>query len=258
MAREEVTLLGMWASPLALRIEWALKCKGICYKCIDEDLLNKSQRLLTHNPIHKKIPVLLHGGKSIPESLVILEYIDETWKQNPLLPEDPYERAMARFWAKFVDEKVSAPSIITGYYFRTIMAAYVVILFLVFNLFQCWTTIPGVFGNEGGDEQEKSKEKAIEELRILEKQLEGKKFFGGESVGFLDIVCGWIAYWLPFIEDITGLKLVDETTFPALSAWFKAYLSVPWVKELLPPPDKLRAHLITFRQKLLSSRLLNI
>ncbi|RVW15801.1 Glutathione transferase GST 23 [Vitis vinifera] len=227
MAREEVTLLGMWASPLALRIEWALKCKGISYKCIDEDLLNKSQRLLTHNPIHKKIPVLLHGGKSIPESLVILEYIDETWKQNPLLPEDPYERAMARFWAKFVDEK-------------------------------CWTTIPGVFGNEGGDEQEKSKEKAIEELRILEKQLEGKKFFGGESVGFLDIVCGWIAYWLPFIEDITGLKLVDETSFPALSAWFKAYLSVPWVKELLPPPDKLRAHLITFRQKLLSSRLLNI
>ncbi|CBI32812.3 hypothetical protein VitviT2T_012016 [Vitis vinifera] len=227
MAREEVTLLGMWASPLALRIEWALKCKGIWYKCIDEDLLNKSQRLLTHNPIHKKIPVLLHGGKSIPESLVILEYIDETWKQNPLLPEDPYERAMARFWAKFVDEK-------------------------------CWTTIPGVFGNERGDEQEKSKEKAIEELRILEKQLEGKKFFGGESVGFLDIVCGWIAYWLPFIEDITGLKLVDETSFPALSAWFKAYLSVPWVKELLPPPDKLRAHLITFRQKLLSSRLLNI
>ncbi|RVX05032.1 Glutathione transferase GST 23 [Vitis vinifera] len=235
MAREEVTLLGMWASPLALRIEWALKCKGIWYKCIDEDLLNKSQRLLTHNPIHKKIPVLLHGGKSIPESLVILEYIDETWKQNPLLPEDPYERAMARFWAKFVDEKVSAPSIITVLDYNT------------------WS-----LRKREGDEQEKSKEKAIEELRILEKQLEGKKFFGGESVGFLDIVCGWIAYWLPFIEDITGLKLVDETSFPALSAWFKAYLSVPWVKELLPPPDKLRAHLITFRQKLLSSRLLNI
>ncbi|GLT79295.1 hypothetical protein SLA2020_507880 [Shorea laevis] len=37
---------------------------------------------------------------------VILEYIDETRKQNPLLPEDPSERARARFLAKFCDDKV--------------------------------------------------------------------------------------------------------------------------------------------------------
>jgi len=41
-------------------------------------------------------------GKSIGESLVILEYIEETWKQTPLLPEDPYQKPMLVFGPNLV------------------------------------------------------------------------------------------------------------------------------------------------------------
>lgn len=104
----EVKLFWTWSSPYAQRIVWALKLKGVEYETMYEDLGNKSCLLLKYNPIHKKVPVLLHNGTPICESLVILEYVDETWNTTArLLPKDPLARANARFWAKFNDDQVN-------------------------------------------------------------------------------------------------------------------------------------------------------
>ena len=103
----KVKLHGMWASTYVKRVEVVLRAKGIPYEYIEEDLSNKSQLLLKYNPVHKKVPVLVHNGNPIAESSVILEYIDETWTQSPrLFPDDPYERAQVRFWASFIQQQV--------------------------------------------------------------------------------------------------------------------------------------------------------
>ncbi|GLU12946.1 hypothetical protein SLE2022_296000 [Rubroshorea leprosula] len=203
----EVKVIGSAASLFCLRVEWSLKFKGVEYEYLEEDPRNKSPMLLKYNPVYKKIPVLLHHDKSIPESLVILDYVEETWKDNPLMPEDPYEKATARFWAKFADEKC---------------------------IFGAW----GACRAEG-EEKEKAIESATESFKFLEKQIEGKKFFSGEQIGYLDLVLGWIPIYLNVMEEVGDMKLVDAERFPLLHEWSQNFIETPLIKECSPARDKL-------------------
>lgn len=107
MAGGEVKLLGTWASPYVMRARIALNIKSVNYDYVEENLREKSQLLIQSNPVHNKVPVLIHGDRPICESLVIVQYIDEVWSSGPaILPSDPYDQATARFWASFVDDKV--------------------------------------------------------------------------------------------------------------------------------------------------------
>jgi len=208
---EEVLLFGVRGSPFSHRVEMALKLKGVEYKYVEEDLANKSPLLLKYNPIHKKIPVLVHNGNPIVESQVILEYIDETWPGYPLLPKDPYERAIARFWAKFIDDKC---------------------LLAIFK---------ASWGEE--KEREKAAEEVSEFLNHLENELKEKRFFGGESIGMVDIVANFIGFWLGVFEEASGFELLTREKFPKLTNWIHQFVSNTVVKECLPPRDKLVVNL---------------
>lgn len=102
-------LIDILPSSFGMRLRIALALKGVEYGYKEENLLEeKSTLLLQMNPVHKMVPVWIHNGRPICESLVILQYIDEVWKHKPeLLPEDPYRRSQALFWADFIDKKVS-------------------------------------------------------------------------------------------------------------------------------------------------------
>ncbi|XP_047161791.1 glutathione S-transferase U18-like [Vigna umbellata] len=106
MAKNDLKLLGGWSSPFSLRVQIALDLKGVDYEVIEETFNPKSELLLKSNPVHKKIPVLIHADKPICESAIIVEYIDEVWTHAPsILPQNAYDRANARFWVAYIDDK---------------------------------------------------------------------------------------------------------------------------------------------------------
>ncbi|MGY2050804.1 glutathione S-transferase family protein [Methylobacterium sp. JK268] len=55
-----------------------------------------------------EVPVLVDGDLSLFESTVILEYVEETWPEPPLLPRDPAGRARARLTEEVCDTQYEA------------------------------------------------------------------------------------------------------------------------------------------------------
>jgi glutathione S-transferase len=67
------------------------------------------------------VPTLIHDDEVVPESNVILEYLDESFPEPVLSPKEPYGRAKMRLWTKQLDEDVhdaSAAIISFGIAFR--------------------------------------------------------------------------------------------------------------------------------------------
>ncbi|KAK7317549.1 hypothetical protein RJT34_01888 [Clitoria ternatea] len=213
MAKSEVKLIGKWSSPYAMRVKIALNIKSLQYELFEETLNPKSHFLLQFNPVYGKVPVLIHHDRPICESLVIVEYIDETWSTGPsILPSDPYDRALARFWAAYIDDK----------------------------WFPSMKNIVIVEGEEERKPYFEVLEEVVERMEdAFGKCSKGKPFFAGERVGFLDIAFGSFLGWLSLIEHIYERKLLVEAKAPALVKWAERFAADPAVKGLIPEIDKL-------------------
>ncbi|KAL1550963.1 glutathione transferase [Salvia divinorum] len=160
MATSGVKLLGARQSPFMTRVMMALEMKSIDYEVICE-------------------------------FLIIVQYIDDAWTNGPsILPPHPHDRATARFWAAFVDDKLVP---------------------LLGQLREA----------EGEDAKELVFKKLFEAFMWLEEAFincsKGKAFFGGDSIGYLDIALGSFVGYIRVTEMMNETKLLDETKTPSLA-----------------------------------------
>jgi glutathione S-transferase len=244
-AGDDLKLLGAWPSPFVTRVKLALNFKGLSFENVEEDLTNKSELLLSSNPVHKKIPVLLHRGKPICESVVIVQYIDEAFAGTgaSLLSSDPHERAVARFWAAYIDDKVSYSFFLSNCCSE--IQAFVICFYLpVTTEAFVQLVAPWVQSFRGKTDEDKSEgfKQMLAAVETLEGALrecsKGEGYFGGESVGLVDISLGSLLSWLKATEGMSGTKIFDTVNTPLLAAWGERFSELDGAKVALPDVDR--------------------
>ncbi len=205
---DTLELFSAQVCPYAHRSRLALAEKGLGFTLSEIDLSNKSQRFLDISP-YGKVPVLLHNGRTVYESAIVNEYLNDTFPTPALLPDDPYQRAQARIWIDYFDNRF-----LDIYY-------------------------DAMLGKDRSKDAE-YREKIETGFRFIENEGIGKlsgdgPYWLGASLSLVDL-----AYY-PFFERLPawtrhrGIDIPDDCGH--LKKWYKAMLELPSVREIANPPE---------------------
>jgi len=154
-----------WFCPFAQRAWIALLEKKVNFEYVEQNPYNKTPEWLAINP-RGMVPVIVHKGKSVYESMVCIEYVDEEWSTgNNLLPSDPYHRARARILCDHISKKVVPP------FYQILM-------------------------KKAKEERDSAKKSLVAALSELFSNFDASNgpYFGGKSLGIVDIMIFPFAY----------------------------------------------------------------
>ncbi|WP_109356449.1 maleylacetoacetate isomerase [Sphingorhabdus sp. EL138] len=91
----DIILYDYWRSSASYRVRIALNLKGIAYKSVTKNLLDDSTKqadYIARNP-QGFIPMLHIDGHDLTQSLAIIDYLDATVPEPPMVSSDPLERS---------------------------------------------------------------------------------------------------------------------------------------------------------------------
>lgn len=226
---DEVKLLLIKASPYAMSCAIALREKGVEFEEVDQDLTAKGDLLLRSNPVYEEVPVLIHNGTPIVQSLVILEYIEEAWPPSDttpsLLPGSAYDRSLSRFWADFINKKF----FVTGIHLL----------------------------RRVGEDHATARKEVVEHFVTLEKGMraigsEGP-FFLGEKMSMADVMLAPLITWLRTFEELGEFKFPGPEKCGRIHKWLAAMRQHPTVAASLPPPEWLWENIAAWRRYILDN-----
>jgi len=102
-----LTLYDAPRCPYCARVRIVLAEKGVELEVVEIDLSDRPAWIYEKNSTGR-VPVIEEDGWVLPESAVIMEYLEERHPDPPLLPADPADRALARLLV-FRGDEVTDP-----------------------------------------------------------------------------------------------------------------------------------------------------
>ncbi|MCI0568280.1 MAG: glutathione S-transferase family protein [Acidobacteria bacterium] len=196
-------------SPFGWKTRIVLAEKKVPHEVIVPENKSESAAFAKLNPF-RLTPVLeLEDGRTIYESTVVNEYLEEAYPTPVMLPEDPYERARVRMLEDTTDQYLMQ----TLRDFRGSQYEYAP-PFL----------IPKKADQVDHKLLEESKKKVHEHLARLEKELTGRTWFGGETFSLADA-----ALVAPLTGSLSLMGVLPDPKYPNLAAWSRRVAERPSV-----------------------------
>ena len=199
-----------WYCPFAQRAWIALLHKGVDYEHIEQNPYEKTKEWLSVSR-YGLIPAIIHRGKSIYESDVCVQYINDAWPADgELFPSDPYERALVRMWAHRVEKQIVQP------FYAMLMKE-----------------------SESGRDQAKTDIlKGI--LDISAAMSDAGPFFLGKTFGYVDIMLAPFAQRIELVlRRVRYFEVPTTADFSRYHVWFAAVKQVDTVVKTFHSEEKL-------------------
>jgi glutathione S-transferase len=202
-------LHGVSASPFVRKVRVAFQEKGIPYDLDPVMPFNVSPEYKKMSPLGKIPCYSPKPGVDIPDSSVIIAYVERTNANNSLYPENPEDYARALFIEEYGDSALVA-AVGTVFFQR-----------IVGPMFMGQTT------------DEAAIKTALEQtlpplLSWLDEQIKGKEFFVGNKLSVADI-----AIASPFVNFMHAGEKVDAAKYPNLAAFLERMHSRPSFRSVI-------------------------
>ena len=96
---------GVPLSPFVRKVHWALTYKDVEFESVPTMPGDASPEFRAMSPLGK-LPVLQDGDFTVPDSSIILRYLDARYPEKALYPEDPQACAFVSWLEEFADTKL--------------------------------------------------------------------------------------------------------------------------------------------------------
>ncbi|XP_033752254.1 glutathione S-transferase U19-like [Pecten maximus] len=202
-----------WFCPFAQRAWIAFLEKGIPFQYVEINSYEKPPELMAVNPNGLVPVIVLENGKSVFESAVCIQYVDELGPEGKqILPKDPFERAQVRMWSDFISSKLVPP-------FYRMLAA------------------------QETEQQEKIKLTLLEDLATFSDAIDNDgPFFSGKTFGMVDIMlCPFTLRFGPVLKHFRDFEVPDTDRYQKLHKWMAACHSHPSVVPTIAEKTKITA-----------------